>query len=570
MSSPSFIRKGANGTWLCIPSAFASWTGEALDTKTPLLRSNDAISRATARLISLIGTKPCTGGYVNLGAEQEFFLIDRGFFVARPDLINCGRTLLGALPPKGQQMEDHYFGNLDKRVLAYIQDVEWRLWKLGVPTTTRHNEVAPSQYEMAPIFESVCVASDHNMIMMEVMKEVAREHDFACLLHEKPFAGVNGSGKHNNWSVSTTDGDNLFEPGATPKRNSQFMVVLAALMRAVHLYGDLMRVAIAVPGNDFRLGMNEAPPAIMSMYVGDQLIAVIDDIVREPTNKLERQASSLLLGVNSLPRLPRDMSDRNRTSPFAFTGNKFEFRAVGSSQACARPMMILNTIMADSMEYIADEIEAEVKKGFNVGLALNNVVTQELKAHYAVVFNGNGYSEEWVIEAEKRGLKNLRTTPEAINVLSDEKNISLFERMKVLTRREVESQQHIIYENFSKTVAIEADCMIQMVSSYIVPAVLEYKQKIHSAVEKDGPQAKLMHELNQNLNTLLTTTEELRTVQTKAKAFHEDKLHDQAAFYRKEIMGSMAHVRAASDALEVIVDDKLWPFPKYSEILFLK
>jgi len=328
MESPSFVREAANGSFFCIPSAFASWTGEALDMKTPLLRSNEAISKATARLLQLLGNKSVTGGYSNMGIEQEFFLIDRGFFVARPDLVACGRTLIGAQPPKGQQMEDHYFGAVDRRVLAYIQDVEWNLWRLGVPTTTRHNEVAPGQHEMAPIFEAMSVACDHNMVMMEIMRDVAREHDFTCLLHEKPFAGVNGSGKHNNWSVCTNTGENLMEPGDTPAKNAQFMVHLAAVVRAVHEFGDLLRVSISQHGNDFRLGANEAPPAIMSIYVGDQLARVIEDIVVQPSNKLERVASKLVLGVNALPHLPRDLSDRNRTSPFAFTGNKFEFRAV--------------------------------------------------------------------------------------------------------------------------------------------------------------------------------------------------------------------------------------------------
>lgn len=571
MESPSFIKESANGNFLCIPSAFASWTGEALDMKTPLLRSNEAVGRATARLMQAIGNKSVTGGYSNVGIEQEFFLIDRGFYNARPDLIACGRTLLGAQPPKGQQMEDHYFGAVDRRVLSYIQDVEWNLWKLGVPTTTRHNEVAPSQYEMAPIFETISVACDHNMAMMEVMKEVARDHNFACLLHEKPFAGVNGSGKHNNWSVCTNTNENLMEPGSTPSKNVQFLVVLAAVVRSVHLYGDLMRVSIAQAGNDFRLGANEAPPAIMSIYVGDQLEQVIDEIVREPSNKIERVPSALLLGTNSLPPLPRDYSDRNRTSPFAFTGNKFEFRAVGSSQACARPGTILNTMLAESMFYMADQIDAEVKKGFKLDLAINNVVTKELKEHHQVVFNGNGYSEEWVVEAEKRGLKNLRTAPEAIKEFTSEKNINLFESMKVLSRREVESQQTILYENFSKTVAIESETLVQMVSGYVIPASFEYKKTLLATCDtKDTTQAKLLSEYSKLISELLENVENLRVVSKHARSFHEDKLHEQATYYRKEVMDAMLATRKASDAIEVLTDDKIWPFPKYSEILFLK
>lgn len=571
MESPSFIRKGTNGSWLCIPCAFASWTGEALDMKTPLLRSNETIGRATARLMNVIGNKEVSGGYSSFGIEQEFFLIDRGFYNARPDLIATGRSLLGAQPPKGQQMEDHYFGTVDRRVLSYIQDVEWNLWKLGVPTTTRHNEVAPCQHEMAPIFETISVACDHNMLMMEIMKEVAREHNFACLLHEKPFSGVNGSGKHNNWSICTNTNENLMDPGATPRKNVQFMVVLAATIRAVHLYGDLMRVAISQHGNDFRLGANEAPPAIMSIYVGDQLHQVIDEIVREPTNKIERVASSLLLGVNSLPSLPRDLSDRNRTSPFAFTGNKFEFRAVGSSQACARPGTILNTILSESMFYMADEIEAEVAKGFKLDLAINNVVTKELKEHSCVVFNGNGYSEEWVVEAEKRGLLNLRTGPEAIREFSSEKNIKLFEDMKVLSRREVESQQHILYEVYSKTVAIEAECLASMITAYVVPATFEYKKTLVTVVDtKDAAQAKLLGDYSKNISDLLTSVDTLKQLIVKARSFDEHHLFEQATFYRKEVMDCMLEVRKASDILETMTDDKLWPFPKYSEMLFLK
>jgi glutamine synthetase len=571
MESPSFIREGANGAFLCVPSAFASWTGEALDMKTPLLRSGEALSAATKRLINLLGKKEVTGGYGNLGIEQEFFLIDRGFYIARPDLVSCGRTLLGAQPPKGQQMEDHYFGSLDRRVLGYIQDVEWHLWRLGVPTTTRHNEVAPSQYEMAPIFESIGIACDHNMMMMEVMKEVAREHDFACLLHEKPFAGVNGSGKHNNWSVSTNTGENLMDPGTNPKANAQFMVVLAAVVRMVHLYGDLMRASISQHGNDFRLGANEAPPAVMSIYVGDQLWKVIDEITTVPSNKLERMPSSILLGTNSLPPLPRDLSDRNRTSPFAFTGNKFEFRAVGSSQACARPTMILNTIMSDSMQYMADEIEAEMGKGFKLDLACNNVVTRVLKEHSKVVFNGNGYSEDWIHEAEKRGLPNLRTGPEAIKQFATEKNISVFERMKVLSRREVESQQHILYETYSKTVAIEADCLFNMISSYIIPACLEYKQRlIQTCDAKEPSQEKLLVTYSKHVSELLVSLDALKEVRDNAKAFPEEQLHDQATYYRQVVMDQMLKTRAIADVLEAVTDDKIWPFPKYSEILFLK
>jgi len=572
MESPSFIKEGANGSFLCIPTAFASWTGEALDLKTPLLKSSHAISRAVARLMNVLGNTKVTGGFSNNGIEQEFFLIDRGFYNARPDLVASGRTILGAAPAKGQQMEDHYFGALDRRIVAFFQDAEWKLWSLGIPSTTRHNEVAPSQYEMAPVFEAISVACDHNMIMMEVLRETAREHGFACLLHEKPFAGVNGSGKHNNFSVCTNFGENLFEPGDNPRKNAQFLVVLAATIRAVHVYGDLMRSSIAVPGNDWRLGANEAPPAIMSTYIGDLLGRVVDEIVKEPTNKLERQASSMLLGVNSLPKIPRDQSDRNRTSPFAFTGNKFEFRAVGSSQNCARPATILNTITADSFHYIADLIEAEHLKNrptMNIDQACTEVVTRLLKEHHVAVFNGNGYAKEWVVEAESRGLHNLRTTPEAIAALGSEQNVSVFERMKVLTRREVESQQMIYYEFFSKSVDIEAECMITMVSSYITPACLKHKQTLTALDLADAPQKSLLDTFNKHFSALVSGVDALKAQVSEAHHLHEDPAA-QATFYRQNVMESMDTLRKSSDALEVLVDDALWPFPKYSEMLSLR
>jgi len=573
MESPSFIRTGANGSFLCIPSAFASWTGESLDVKTPLLRSNEALSKATVRVLRLLGDTKTTSAHSNVGIEQEFFLIDRGFYLARPDLVACSRSLLGAQPSKGQQMEDHYFGSLERRVLAFMQDVEWRLWKLGVPTTTRHNEVAPSQYEMAPIFETVSVACDHNMLMMEVLKETAREHDFACLLHEKPFAGVNGSGKHNNYSVCTNLGENLMDPGHTPTKNMRFVLMLSAVVRAVSVYGDLMRASIAVPGNDFRLCANEAPPAIMSMYVGDLLLDVINQITsEEATHKLERQPSKLTLGVTSLPPLPKDASDRNRTSPFAFTGNKFEFRAVGSSQSCSRPAMVLNAIVADSLNYVADEIEREVReKGFQVEIAVNSVVKRVLKENLKIIFNGNGYSEEWRIEAEKRGLPNLRTTPEAIKAFATEKNAAMFERLGIMTQRESQSAQNILYENYSKTVAIEADCLHNMATSFVLPVALEYKTKINNAIDPKEPlQAELLSTLNTEINNLLAALKELKAAKEHAKSFHEDKLHEQSAYYRREVFDAMTKTRTACDSLEVLVDDKMWPFPKYSEMLFMK
>jgi len=573
MESPSFIRRGPGGATLCIPTAFASWTGESLDHKTPLLKSNSALNKAVVRLLNLMGDKNVTSAYSNLGAEQEFFIVDRSFYLARPDLISCGRTVLGALPAKGQQMEDHYFGTLPPRVLAYLQDCERKLWKLGVPVTTRHNEVAPSQYEVAPIFEHINIAADHNMITMEILKETAQEHGLVCLLHEKPFAGVNGSGKHNNYSISTNTGENLMDPGKTPEKNTKFMVMLAAIVRAISLNGDVLRAAIAIPGNDHRLGMNEAPPAIMSCYIGDQLLRVVDAIVSENPNEQQAKLSKSFMSfpVNTLPDIPRDASDRNRTSPFAFAGNKFEFRAVGSSQNCARPVMMLNTIVADSVHALADQIEEGLKKNSNAEEVTREVVKATLKEHQRAIYNGNGYSQEWRVEAKRRGLLNLATTPEAINQLGHEKNLAMFERLGVLSRKELESFVHVNFENFSKHVAIEADTLYSMAHSYILPTALEYKQRLVTTLDQADPaQASLSAAYNAQVSALINALRVLAEARAKAKSFDEEHLFEQATYYRNEVMDAMDKTRAACDSLEEAVDDKLWPFPKYSEILFLK
>jgi glutamine synthetase len=470
-------------------------------------------------------------------------------------------------------MEDHYFGTLPSRVLGYLQDVEKRLWKLGVPVTTRHNEVAPSQYEMAPIFEQVNVATDHNMLMMEVLKETAAEHGLACLLHEKPFAGVNGSGKHNNWSICTNTGENLMDPGKTPEKNTKFMVMLAALVRAISINGDLLRASIAVPGNDHRLGMNEAPPAIMSCYIGDQLLRVVEAIVSQNPDDQQVQLSRSFMSfpVSSLPDIPRDASDRNRTSPFAFAGNKFEFRAVGSSQNCARPVMLLNTIMADSIHIIADLIEQRLKTNKNVEEVTREVVKATLIEHQRAIYNGNGYSQEWRDEAKRRGLPNLATTAEAIKQMGAEKNIQLFEKLDILSRKELLSMQHVAFETFAKHVAIEADCTYSMANSYVLPVALEYKQRLTATLDaKDPAQAELLAEYSKHISALIVALKQLNAVRAKAKQFEEEHLFEQAMFYRHEVMDAMAAVRSASDALEEEIDDKLWPFPKYSELLFLK
>jgi len=575
MDSPSFVRRGPYGATLCIPTAFASWTGESLDHKTPLLKSAAALSKAVVRVLHLLGDDKVTSAYANLGVEQEFFVVDRGFYLARPDLVACGRTLLGANPAKGQQMDDHYFGTLPARILAFLQHTEKKLWKLGVPVTTRHNEVAPSQYEMAPIFEQANVACDHNMVMMEILKETANEHGLVCLLHEKPFGGVNGSGKHNNWSIATNTGENLMDPGKTPEKNTKFMLMLAALVRAISINGDLLRAGIAIPGNDHRLGMNEAPPAIMSTYIGDQLFQVVEALVSE--NPTEEQAKLgrkfMKFPVNAIPNIPRDSSDRNRTSPFAFAINKFEFRAVGSSQNCARPVMLLNCIFSDSLNILSDLIEDKIKQCPKepVEELVRDIIKTTLKEHQRAIFNGNGYAAYWIEEAKRRGLPNLATTPEAIEAMAAEKNIQLFEKLAVLNRKELLSMVHVNYEIFSKHVAIEADSLHSMASAYVLPTALEYKQRLLATLDpKDNLQAKLLEKYAHQVSALLQGIHDLDAARRKAKEFDEEHLHEQATFYRGAVMTAMCHVREACDTLEEVIDDKLWPFPKYSEILCLK
>jgi glutamine synthetase len=578
MSSPSFIRRGTNGNYLCVPTAFCSWGGHALDYKTPLLRSESAISKAATRLSHILGDKDVKYSVSEAGIEQEFFLIDRDFYMSRPDLIACGRTLQGAKGPKGQELEDHYFGSVDKRVLAFLQDCEWNLWRLGIPMTTRHYEVAPAQYEMAPIFEQSTVACDHNMIMMEIMREIAQEHEFACLFHEKPFAGLNGSGKHNNYSISTNTGKNLTDPGHNPEDNARFMLVVAALTRALFLHGDVLRAGIASTGNDHRLGANEAPPAIISMFIGDKLGKVVDDIAADSAGfdsaGLASGKSKMELGVNSLPSLPRDASDRNRTSAFAFTGNKFEFRAVGSSQTCARPMMMLNTIVADSINYVSDLLEKEFASGQPRYRAIQTVVSKVLKENKGAIFNGNGYSDEWKKEASARGLWNLPSSPEAFAQLGSAKNKKLFSSLGVLTEEEIVSHQHVLYESYIKALNVEAQCLLNLARTYIFPVALEYKSKVFNTMNgsHSGPQEAFYNRLTGLTNELLNSTDSLqKTLEQGEHNFSEEQAHDKATFFYKEVVnGQMKRVREVCDELEKVVDNKIWPLPKYSEMLFLK
>jgi glutamine synthetase len=571
-TSPAFIWKGKNGSVLSIPTAFCSWTGEALDMKTPLLRSMEVLSNEAVQLLELIGEK-CTKVTPTLGIEQEFFMVDKGFYLARPDLVATGRTLLGAKPPKGQELEDHYFATMNQRIMACMQEVEWKMWKLGLPLKTRHNEVAPGQYEFAPIFERVNVASDHNTLLMEVLRTTATRHNLVALLHEKPFAGVNGSGKHNNWSMSTNTGKNLLDPGETPLQNARFLLFLTAVIRAVDLHADLLRCSVATPGNDHRLGANEAPPAIVSVYLGD----LLDQVVRAVMNSSSEvdganvgEGLYVQLGVSALPPLPRDATDRNRTSTFAFTGNKFEFRAVGSSQPVAFPNIILNTIVAESVKYLREKISGMAKTGVPVEDAMNKIVKATLKQHYRIVFNGDGYSAEWRAEAEKRGLPNMKNTPEALKVLGIEKNIKLFEDSHVMVRNEVVSRQHVMFEHYNKTITIEAKSLLSIVRTSIIPAAMTYQKKVADVIASISVpiphQKKLLEKVVDLVEKLLASVEELH----EAVHHHDEDLEAHAFHLTSKVTPKMLEVRHYSDSLEHIVDDDLWPLPKYSEILFLR
>ncbi len=575
-TSPAFIRESENGATLCIPTAFCSWTGEALDKKTPLLRSGEALSKQAVRLLRILGDDKVKSVNPTVGAEQEYFLVDRDFFLLRPDLVATGRTLIGARPPKGQEMEDHYFGSISPRVLAYMHEVERELWKLGVPAKTRHNEVAPSQFELAPIFERTTIATDHNMLTMEVLRQVAQRHGFICLLHEKPFAGINGSGKHNNWSLATDYGDNMLEPGRTPAQNMRFVVFLTAVIRAVDMHADLLRTSIAHAGNDHRLGANEAPPAIISIYLGEQLTEVVENIISGTSPAGDRRKATMTLGVTTLPPLPRDATDRNRTSPFAFTGNKFEFRAVGSGQSIAYPNIVLNSIAADSLSYLANEIE-KLKASVGLEAAVQQVVQATLKKHQRIIFNGNGYSTEWHQEAERRGLPNFRNTVDAVGQFSSDKNVALFEAQNVLTRREVESRGHIMYETYCKAIAIEAQSALGLAQSHVLPAALTFQGRLAAnltalrGLNAGGEwraQERLLKTVTDRLGALITAVEGLQEASDKADA-HHGGLKEHALTFRDVVIPAMQKVREACDSLELIVDDDLWPLPKYREILFI-
>jgi len=564
-TSPAFVKDKT----LYIPTAFCSYTGEALDLKTPLLRSMEALSKQALRILRLFGDTSTKRVVTTLGPEQEYFLVDKEYFMKRKDLLYAGRTLFGAKPPKGQELEDHYFGILKEKVSNFMHDLDAELWKLGVSAKTKHNEVAPAQHELAPIFATTNIATDHNQLTMEIMKKVADRHGLACLLHEKPFAGVNGSGKHNNWSISTDEGKNLLDPGTTPLDNAQFLVFLVAVIKAVDEYADLLRFSVATAGNDHRLGANEAPPAIMSIFLGDELTCVIEQI-ETGVVKNNGNSRTLEIGVSTLPVLPKDNTDRNRTSPFAFTGNKFEFRSVGSSQSIATPNLIINTIVAETLSQIADRLE----KAADFKAEVNAVVKEIIKNHKRIIFNGNNYSEEWVAEAEKRGLPNLKSTVDAIPVLIAEKNIQVLEKHGVLSSVEVHSRYEICLENYIKTIRIETLTMIEMASRQILPASLAYVRKVADTVASLNAAGAGSSFVKEELDKLVSLTSSLKTYIDSLSAkieevdAHEGDSLEHARAYKNDIIPLMNELRAAADKLETMVDASLWPIPTYGDLLF--
>ena len=574
-TSPAFLRETAFGATLCIPTAFCSWTGEALDTKTPLLRSCEALDKQMRRLLAAIDEE-VERVYPTVGPEQEYFLIDREFYHLRPDLLSCHRTLFGARPPKGQELEDHYFNATPERVLNFMKDLERELWQLGVPVKTRHNEVAPHQFEMAPLYEHVSLATDHNMLSMELMQSVALRHGFKCLLHEKPFAGVNGSGKHNNWSMADDRGNNLLDPGSTPHENMRFILCLTLIVRAVDLHQDLIRASIASAGNDHRLGANEAPPAIMSIFLGSELEEIVEALIQGETYK-SRQRANLLLGVTTLPPLPRDTTDRNRTSPFAFTGNKFELRAVGSDQTIAYPNMVLNTIVAESADWLATQIEARARRSGDKRAAVQELVRETLGKHQRVLFGGDNYSSEWEREAERRGLLNLKDTPAALERFASEENIQLFEKYGVLSRREAVSRSNVWYRGYGHRVGVEALSMQQIAATQLLPAAVEYQRRLAESIVLTrsasarvdlAEQEEMLGELASTIGRLKVALDRLATVQRGAEELGHDDV-PLAVFSRDKILPAMNEVRTHADRLETLVDDSLWPLPKYSELLFI-
>ena len=573
-SVPVFIIPSPYGAALHIPTYFYSYSGEALDRKIPLIRSLSALSRQASRILKLFGNTSSTYVRANVGPEQEYFLVDKNLAALRPDLLLAGRTLIGATSPKGQEMEDHYFGSIPPRVMSFMQDLENELRSLGIPAKTRHNEVAPGQFEIAPVYEEANIACDHNMLCMNMMRHMAGKHGFVCLVHEKPFAGVNGSGKHNNWSISDSDGNNLLNPGSTPVDNAQFLVFLAAVLRGVHMHSAALRLGTVGAGNDHRLGANEAPPAILSVYLGEQLTDVLDTIVNGKGSK-NKKSAVMEVGVSTLPPLPVDLSDRNRTSPFAFTGNKFEFRAVGSSQSVAPVNIALNAAVASALDDIATELEASVAAGTELNAALQALLPRLFKEHMPIVFNGNGYAESWAEEAARRGLPNYNNTVTALEHYSDPDVMNVFLRHGILTEREILSRQDILLENYSKTVCIEGNLMADMIRASVLPPSLEAQIKAADAVVKTravlgdkaaGSEEEYFNELRGHIVALQKGVVVLE--KAVEKALCTEGALEQAKAARDGILPAMNECRTHADALERLVDDNLWVLPKYAELLW--
>ena len=573
MSSPAFVRKNGIATTLCIPTVFISYTGEALDKKTPLLRSDKAISKSAVRMLKLLGSRDITKVYSTLGPEQEYFLIDKDYYYKREDLVLTGRSIIGAPPAKGQQLEDQYFGTIKERVQSYMHDVEIELYRLGIPAKTRHNEVAPSQFEIAPVFEESNLAVDHNQLLMDTMRNVAKRHNFVVLFHEKPFAGINGSGKHLNWSLSDNLGNNLLKPGDTPHENIQFLMFLAATLRAVYRHADLLRASVASSANDHRLGANEAPPAIISVFLGEQLTHILENIENGRVTDVTDEAI-IDLGLSSLPVLSKDNTDRNRTSPFAFTGNKFEFRAVGASQSISFPATVINTIVAESLDELADKIE---KKGGDVNQAAIEIIRETIKESKAVTFMGDNYSGAWEAEAERRGLPNYKTTPAALKAFEKDKTKNLFEKYGVLSRVELESRYRIRVEKYIKELDIEAKTMYDMVMTGIYPAAVNYQKalasSIHevvSVIEEDtfiASQKQYLREFSNITSRMKSLVQDLASDLKKAGAIHDED--EKAEFFCERIKEGMNNIRECVDSAEMLIDDNLWPIPKYWEMLFV-
>ena len=568
-SSPVFVREDTTGATLCIPTAFCSYTGEALDQKTPLLRSMDAVNKQALRIVRLFGNTQATKVSPSVGAEQEYFIVDRNKYLQRKDLIFSGRTLFGAMPPKGQELDDHYFGAIRDRIGSFMKDVNKELWKLGVSAKTQHNEVAPAQHELAPIYAQCNIATDNNQLTMEILKKVAYRHNLVCLLHEKPFDGVNGSGKHNNWSLTTDNGVNLLEPGKTPHENIQFLLVLGAIMKAVDTHADLLRESASDVGNDHRLGANEAPPAIISMFLGEQLEDVIMQLIDKGDATSSIQKGKLKTGASTLPDFNKDATDRNRTSPFAFTGNKFEFRMVGSSDSVGPANVVLNTIAAESFKEIADELE----KAENFDMACHDMIKKLFTDHHRIVFNGNGYSDEWVEEAERRGLPNITSMLDAIPALTTPKAVKLFESFGVFTEAELKSRADIKYEAYSKAINIEAKAMIDIAGKQIIPAVISYTTELANsvlAVSNAGADASVQKDLLNEVGGYLTKMKNAFNTlkEASAKATTITNHVEQAKYYKNTVAPAMEALRKPADELEMIVDKKFWPFPSYGDLIF--